>query len=100
MLQLQAACEHERKRQRVKSEQRAVEDVIEFQKKQEENLMWRKVEESPAAVTASSSLDDAACETFSCLNGTQKRIAKAEYNFERRPATDLCREWTATDCNT
>ncbi|VDN18926.1 unnamed protein product [Gongylonema pulchrum] len=94
MLQLQAASEHERKRQRVKSEQRAVEDVIEFQKKQEENLMWRKVEESPAAVTASSSLDDAACPRIFLLPQTLNFEKGCGFFFGLQDRELFISEWT------
>uniref|UniRef100_A0A915PPF6 non-specific serine/threonine protein kinase n=1 Tax=Setaria digitata TaxID=48799 RepID=A0A915PPF6_9BILA len=71
MLQQHAAVERERKRQRVRSEQREREDVVAFQKMHEEKLMWRKAEESRPITP----VDD-----------------------RRRPdISPFCREWSATD---
>uniref|UniRef100_A0A1I7VP68 non-specific serine/threonine protein kinase n=1 Tax=Loa loa TaxID=7209 RepID=A0A1I7VP68_LOALO len=97
MLQQHAAVEHERRRQRVKSEQRDREDVVAFQKMHEEKLMWRKAEEGEPTTP----VDDSSCETFSCIDGVQRRLTKSTNNFRRRPdISPFCQEWSAVDCTT
>ncbi|VIO88081.1 Uncharacterized protein BM_BM7162 [Brugia malayi] len=96
MLQQHAAVEHERRRQRVRSEQRDREDVVAFQKMHEEKLMWRKAEEGEPTTP----VDDSSYETFSCIDGVQRRLTKMN-DFRRRPnISPFCREWSAVDCAT
>ncbi|CAG9537016.1 unnamed protein product [Cercopithifilaria johnstoni] len=97
MLQQHEAVEHERRRQRVRSEQRDREDVVAFQKMHEEKLMWRKAEEGEPATP----VDDSLYETFSCIDGVQRRLTKSTNNFRRRPdISPFCQEWSAIDCTT
>lgn len=80
----------------MRSEQRDREDVMAFQKMHEEKLMWRKAEGELTTLA-----DDSLCETFSCIDGVQRRVIKSTNNFRRRPdISPFCREWSAVNCTT